>query len=180
MRHGFSNYRINGSKGLSRMAGRIFPSRRVEMSALPGRTRPGQLVSQDKKERPGCVSVQSMSRHIQPVQRNSVRRQIFHTRANCSVHSRSAARQIFSENSARVEDQPHNSYGSSAPVASQCRTRTNERTPERSGSRNRRNVPERWGKKENGTLIHRIRLDVEPTNDVDVAPTRMIVHQSVL
>ena len=69
--------------------------------------------------------------------------------------------------------------GSSASVANQRRVRTNDRTLERSGSRNRRNVPERRGKKVNGTLIHRIRLDVEPTNGVDGAHTRMIDHQFV-
>ena len=95
------------------------------------------------------------------------------------VHSRSAARQIFGETGTRVEDQPHHSDGSAASVASQRRTRTNDRTLERSGSRNRRNVPERRGKKENGTLIHRIHLDVERTNGVDAAHTRMIVHQFV-
>ena len=177
MWHGFSNHRTNGSRSLSPMVGRIFPSRRDEMSALPNRTRPGQLVSQDQEEQLGCVSVQSMSRHLQPVQRNSVRRQIFYARTNCPVHSRSVPRQIFGENSTRVEDQPHNSYGSSAPVTGQCRTKTNDRTLERSGSRNRRNVPERRGKKENGTLIRKIHLAVEPTNGVDAVHTRMIGHQ---
>jgi len=45
---------------------------------------------------------------------------------------------------------------------------------------NRRNVPERWGKKGNGTVIRKIHLEKEPINDVDEARMRMIVRQFAL
>ena len=79
-----------------------------------------------------------------------------------------------------VENQPYHGIGSAALVASQCGMRTNDRPPERSGSRTRRNVPERWGKKEHGTGLRRIHLVKEPISVAGEALTITIDRQFVL
>jgi len=146
------------------------------MPPLSGWFGSGKLVSQNETQRSGCVSVQALPRHLQSVQWDGVRRAILHPGTNRPVHSRGGTRKIFGETGTRVEDQPYHGIGSAALVASQCGTRTNERTLERSGSRNRRNVPERWGKKENGTAIRRIHPVGEPINGADEAHMTMIAR----
>ena len=48
---------------------------------------------------------------------------------------------------------------------------------ERSGSRNRRNVPERWGKKENGTVIRKTHPVAEQISGAGEAHMRMTAHR---